>query len=61
MGDPASSELKKYFTQCGSSPNEEELPVNPQCGSDGTYMYRVILRIVKAGCRPVAIAQAVEH
>ena len=28
-------------------------------GSDGTY--RVILRIVKAGCHPVAIAQVVEH
>ena len=27
--------------------------------SDGTY--RVILRIVKAGCHPVAIAQVVEH
>ena len=26
---------------------------------DGTY--RVILRIVKAGCHPVAIAQVVEH
>ena len=26
----------------------------------GTYTYRVILRIVKAGC-PVAIAQVVEH
>ena len=28
-------------------------------GSAGTY--RVILRIVKAGCHPVAIAQVVEH
>ena len=28
-------------------------------GSDGTY--GVILRIVKAGCHPVAIAQVVEH
>ena len=28
-------------------------------GSDGTC--RVILRIVEAGCRPVAIAQVVEH
>ena len=27
--------------------------------SDGTY--EVILRIVKAGCHPVAIAQVVEH
>ena len=27
--------------------------------SDGTF--RVILRIVKAGCHPVAIAQVVEH
>ena len=27
--------------------------------SDGTY--GVILRIVKAGCHPVAIAQVVEH
>ena len=26
---------------------------------DGTY--RVILRIVKTGCHPVAIAQVVEH
>ena len=26
---------------------------------DGTY--RVMLRIVKAGCHPVAIAQVVEH
>ena len=26
---------------------------------DGTY--RVILRIVRAGCYPVAIAQVVEH
>ena len=26
---------------------------------DGTY--RVILRIVRAGCHPVAIAQVVEH
>ena len=26
---------------------------------DGTY--RVILRIVKAGCHPMAIAQVVEH
>ena len=29
--------------------------------SDGTYMYGVILRIVKAGCHLVAIAQVVEH
>ena len=28
-------------------------------GSDGTY--GVILRIVKAGCHPVVIAQVVEH
>ena len=27
--------------------------------SDGTY--RVIVRIMKAGCHPVAIAQVVEH
>ena len=33
------------------------MPVDPD--SDGTY--RVILRIVKAGCHPVAIAQVVEH
>ena len=26
-----------------------------------TCTYRVILRIVKAGCHPVAIAQVVEH
>ena len=44
---------------CGSSPNGEELPVGPWRGSDGTY--GVILRIVKAGCHPVAIAQVVEH
>ena len=28
---------------------------------DYMYIYRVILRIVKAGCHPVAIAQVVEH
>ena len=49
----------EYFTQCGSSPDGEELPVNPYRVSDGTY--RVILRIMKAGCHPVAIAQVVEH
>ena len=32
-----------------------------QCSQDGYYMYRVILRIMKAGCHPVAIAQVVEH
>ena len=33
-----------------------------QLNFDATGMYvRVILRIVKAGCHPVAIAQVVEH
>ena len=49
----------EYFTQCGSSPDGEELPVDPLQDSDG--IYGVILRIVKAGCHPVAIAQVVEH
>ena len=40
-------------------PDGEELPVNPQHDYDGTY--KVMLRIVKAGCHPVAIAQVVEH
>ena len=52
-------EYMEYFTQCGSSPDRGELPVDPQQDSDGTY--RVILRIVKTGCHPVAIAQVVEH
>ena len=34
-------------------------PVDPERDSHDTY--RVILRIVKAGCHPVAIAQVVEH
>ena len=51
--------IKEYCTQCGSSSDEEELQVNPLQSSDGAY--RVILRIVKAGCHPVAIAQVVEH
>ena len=47
------------ITQCGSSPDEEELLVDPQRDSGGTY--RVIMRIVKAGCHPVAIAWVVKH
>ena len=47
------------FTQCGSSPDGEELPVDPQWDPDSTY--RVIFRIVKVGCHPVAIAQVAEH
>ena len=31
------------------------------CAWDSDGMYTVILRIVKAGCHPVAIAQVVEH
>ena len=41
------------------SPDGEELPVDPYPDSDGTY--GVILRIVKAGCHLVALAQVVEH
>ena len=49
----------EYITQYGSSPDGEELPVDPSQISDGTY--GVILKIVKAGSHPVAIAQVVEH
>ena len=47
------------ITQCGSSPDGEELPVDPECDFNGTH--REIMRIVKAGCHAVAMAQVVKH
>ena len=37
------------------------LKVSFVSASTCTCIYRVILRIVRAGCHPVAIAQVVEH
>ena len=49
-GDPTSCALLRIFPS---------MLLLSWWDSDGTY--RVILRIVKAGCHPVAIAQVVEH